>query len=93
MPSRDIEYEVTVDGCHECISHAKDDNQDMKRKGRVGGASGEKNGASKLTADQVRDIRTSDASDRDTAIKYNISYWTVNKIRHGRRWPQVASDS
>lgn len=47
---------------------------------------GERNGASKLTAEQVEQIRSSTATGRATAAQFGVSPATVSLIRSGRRW-------
>lgn len=65
-----------------------DDNMaDMVSKKRQ--AHGERNGHAKLTAEQVRKIRTEVGLQREIAARYGVTYSLVGMIRSGRIWKSV----
>jgi len=55
-----------------------DNSADMARKGRSGSA--------KLTADQVRAIRSAGGSRREISARYGVHPTTASKIRRRERW-------
>lgn len=65
--------------------------EDMKRKGRS--RAGERNSRARLTAEQVRSIRSLLAggkiSLRELAQRFQVSYATVSAIKTGRIWRDV----
>jgi hypothetical protein len=85
--------------CHRCDNRAcvrpdhlflgtHDDNmQDMADKGRA--AQGPRHHKAKLTADEVREIRQSTATQRVLAAQFNVSQATVFYIRRGVTWKSV----
>lgn len=62
---------------------------DMMKKGRNGHVRGEKHYASKLTRDQVLEIRSSSLSLRQAAIEYGVSKSLVAGIRSRRKWSHL----
>ena len=50
---------------------------------------GEKHGNSKLTAEQVLEIRASDKTQRDLAKEFNVCQITISKIILRRRWKHI----
>ncbi len=50
---------------------------------------GEGHGMAKLTADNVRAIRSASGSHREIALQYGVTRSTVTAIRAGRRWSHV----
>lgn len=50
---------------------------------------GERNGTSKLTENQVREIRASDKSTRSLAKDYNVSQGTISHIKLNLVWKSV----
>lgn len=47
---------------------------------------GERNGCSKLTADQIEAIRASGGSSRKIAVEFGVTARHVRRIRRGDRW-------
>lgn len=52
-------------------------------------AKGEKHGGSKLIPENIIDIRNSDLSPKELAIKYNICIQTISDIRLRKRWKHI----
>jgi hypothetical protein len=79
---------VCVNPSHLWIGTQSDNAKDMWIKGRARPATslGEKHGMSKVTLEQVIDIKTSSKSGVELARKYHISATTVCDIRKGRSW-------
>lgn len=50
---------------------------------------GDKNNASKLTEDQVRDILSSDLSSKEMAIKYDVHLTHIRVIRKKKSWGHI----
>jgi len=44
---------------------------------------------SKLTIDNVKDIKKSNLSRKELALKYDVTYWVIVDILLGRRWSNV----
>jgi hypothetical protein len=61
--------------------------EDRQRKGRA--AVGERNGRAKLTAGQVREIRTRPESQRKLAREFGVDWTTTRDIRRGKTWTHV----
>lgn len=60
-----------------------------KGRARFGHLPGERSGRSKLTAGQVRLIRTRDGLLREVAAEFGVSLWAIADIRKGRTWRSV----
>lgn len=73
---------------HLFLGNQSDNCKDMWQKGRArpGKSLGEKHGMSKVTAEIVRDIRSSSESGKSLADKYGISQTTVGDIRKRKSW-------
>ena len=74
---------------HLFLGTTKDNAIDRKIKGRNGDQFGEKNGSSKLTYEQVNEIREllkKNITGRSIAKLFNISDITVSNIKTGRIW-------
>ena len=73
----------------------RDNGQDMSRKGRSslqrypGLMAGEKNGAAKITAKDVVEIRKRKFSITQTAKMYGLSTTSIKSIRSGKSWRSV----
>ena len=52
-------------------------------------AHGEKNGNSKLTAEQVLEIRASDKTQKELAIEFNVSQPVINYIIARKNWKHI----
>lgn len=67
---------------------SQDNANDEKLAGKT--QTGELSWASKLTADQVREIRlryeNGETNQRELARQYDVSYWTLNSIIKGKTW-------
>jgi hypothetical protein len=74
---------VNVD--HFFLGTPKDNVHDAIAKGRQN-SRGSSNPSSKLTEEQVNEIRSSTARGIDLAKRYNVSEATISKIKHGRNW-------
>ncbi len=84
--------------CHSCdtpsccnpahlfIGTAADNMHDMVVKGR---SAGEKHGTAILTEKQVLEIRDSDATGRELALKYGVHQGTVAHARTGTSWTHI----
>lgn len=89
--------------CHKCdnpscvnpkhlfLGTNKDNMEDRDRKGRTkpGYVFGSKCGASKLKEYQVCDIRNSNLSAKELAVKYNINISTVRQILKRKTWRHI----
>lgn len=65
-----------------------DNGADMRAKGRAryNGVKGERHMWTKLTEDQVRFIKTSDAPGKVLAEQFGVKCSTISEIRQGRNW-------
>ena len=50
---------------------------------------GEKNGVAKLTASDVREIRTTKGAQREIAKRFNVSQTRISKIKRGEAWSHI----
>lgn len=55
----------------------------------MGYAKGERNGFSKLTAEQVREIRADTRTQQQIADQYGVARTTIGAIKRGKNWPGV----
>lgn len=92
-----------LDVCHHCDNRAcvnfvhlfigtrRDNIQDCVQKGRLnpGHVFGEKHGCSKLTDEQVIEIRSRTESQRKIAEKYDVSQTTIGEIKRRERWRHI----
>ena len=80
-----------VNPAHLFLGSQTDNMRDMWNKGRArpGQSKGEAHGMSKLTAEAVRDIRTSPESGVVLSKKYGISQTTVSDVRKRRIWKHI----
>ncbi len=84
---------------HLFLGTPKDNTDDMVRKGRsrftINGtfARGERQGSSKLTEIQVREILTSDQTGASLARKFGVSKALVCMIRRGLWWKHVSAEN
>lgn len=93
--------------CHKCdnpsccnpshlfIGTAKENQEDMIKKGRKHSAFGERNANSILTTNDILDIlelRNKKVRTRDIKKKYNISNTHVHRIFTGKRWGHLKSE-
>jgi hypothetical protein len=63
-----------------------DNAQDRKLRNRDNPPIGERSGTSKLTLEQVRDIRASTEVQHRIALRYGITQSQVSRIKAGKRW-------
>lgn len=86
--------------CHKCdnptcanpahlfLGTTRDNNQDMAAKGRS--ARGSRNVNAKLTASDVRAIRTSDAAAPALAKRFDVTLQTIHHVRKRITWKHIA---
>lgn len=84
--------------CHRCdvpmccnpehlfLGTHKDNSDDKIKKGRAVACPGERNGAAKLRAHQVNEIRASDLQQRKLAEMFNVSPSCISMIKRGVNW-------
>lgn len=79
---------LCVNPNHLFLGSQSDNLRDMWSKDRAkpGVSLGEKHGMSKLTADQVLEIRSSSASGADLARKLGVTQTTISEIRRRKTW-------
>lgn len=66
--------------------------RDMKEAGREVKVRGEQSPNSKLTETQAKEVRFSEASDKDVAVQYGVSRTLVRAIRTGKAWAYLGRD-
>lgn len=82
---------ICVNPDHLFLGTRKENSEDMVKKDRQ--AKGERVGTSKLTEDQVRQIRESDGlTGRDLASIYGVNPMTISRIRRSLRWKHLDSE-
>ena len=74
---------------HLYVGTPQDNTDDMLERGRHVACPGEANGYSKLTADQVRYIRYSSATQQNLADVLNVSRPLISMIKSRRIWKNV----
>jgi hypothetical protein len=79
-----------VNPSHLFLGTVQDNVSDMWAKGRAVVRRGDRNHASKLTAEDVIAIRSSDMSLTKLAAKYGISRASVSAARRGLTWSHIA---
>lgn len=72
---------------HLFLGTRTDNAADRTRKGRS--AHGEQNGMSKLTSDQVREIRNAAGTHESIAKQFRVSRVAITQIRNNKRWREV----
>ena len=82
----DVRY--CVNPAHLFLGTHKDNMRDATVKGRVN--RGEKNGQSKLTNDQVQQIRTLEGTHTEIATKFGVTPETISFIRNYKGWKHVS---
>jgi hypothetical protein len=83
---------LCVNPDHLFLGTKKDNNRDMARKRRS--ALGEKNGQSKLRADQIAEIfflRGQGMTQKSISEKFDVSRTTISFVLSGERWGHVTS--
>lgn len=83
---------LCVNPAHLFLGTAKDNADDMSAKNRKVNSIGEKNGASKLTAESARSIYLDPRTNREIAQDYNISSDLISQIRHRKIWADATAD-
>lgn len=78
-----------INPTHLFLGSHRENMTDAARKGRMGGPSGEKSGAAKLTVAQVREIRKSEGSHRKLAAIYGVSHRTIGYIKNYKIWREA----
>ena len=77
---------------HLFLGTAKDNTQDMLRKGRARGIRGSQNKSSKLTEENVLEIRSllgQGAYHKNLAEIYGVATSTISRIAQGKKWTHV----
>jgi hypothetical protein len=73
---------LCVNPNHLFLGTIKDNMKDMVLKGRQNKAKGENHGHSKLTNNQVLEIRSSNEYQKDIAKKYGVTQQTISRIKN-----------
>ena len=85
--------------CHKCdtrscvnpdhlfLGTASDNSKDMQEKGRS--TIGERNPMSKLTLEQVKQIKNMNDTDQNIANLFNVTRSAIALIKNGKRWSYV----
>lgn len=66
----------------------KENAADRKAHGREN--TGARNGMSKLTDDMVREIRSSDKTNKELALIYGVTGGAISTIRNGHQWAHIS---
>ena len=74
---------------HLFLGTQADNVKDMVSKGHQRGASGETNGNSKLTADDILNIKQDSGTLSEIARKYGVSFQHISSIKRGGSWKHV----
>ncbi len=83
----DVPYCVNPE--HLFLGNHQDNMDDKERKGRGNQCKGQANGNAKLTENDVRFIRESNASLKTLAAKFNVSFGLIGHIRNRRAWKHI----
>jgi len=82
-----------VNPAHLFLGSVTDNNRDREAKGRGNQPKGEKQPASKLTEQQVREIRIKYANgglnQRQLALEYGVHFGTISKIILRKNWKHI----
>jgi hypothetical protein len=73
----------TADNVADCVSKGRQARGDKLAHPR---ANGEKNGNSRLTAEQVNAIRSDERPQRTIASQFGVSQALISKIKRGEMW-------
>lgn len=79
-----------VNPAHLFLGTKSDNAIDMHQKGRNFLSQGEKNGVAKLTAEQVREIRTAAGTLKSIGERFGVSLTAIHAIKTRQRWKHVA---
>ncbi len=71
---------------HLFLGNKKDNMEDCLRKGRFPERSGENNGRCRLSAENVTEIRRSNARTCDLARQFGVNWCTIRDVRNQRNW-------
>jgi hypothetical protein len=74
---------------HLFLGTKSDNSMDMFLKGRA--AKGERNASSKLTENDIREIRSLDYSYRNLGKMFNVSHRTISLIKNYKTWKHVSN--
>lgn len=74
---------------HLSIGTQRDNRLDCVQKGRTNSSKGEEHYGAKLTAEIVRDIRTSSLNNTELAKMYGISRRAISDARRGVTWRHI----
>lgn len=83
----DVPY--CVNPAHLFLGSHQDNMADKERKGRGNQPKGERNGNAKLTADDIRSIRTSSETLKSLAARYGVSFGLIGHIKRGQAWNHI----
>jgi hypothetical protein len=83
---------LCVNPAHLFLGTAKENIDDMDAKNRRVSCKGQRNGASKLTTEAVRNIYLDPRTNREIAQDYNVNSNLISQIRHRKIWADATAD-
>jgi hypothetical protein len=83
---------LCVNPAHLFLGTAKENIDDMGAKNRRVSCKGQRNGASKLTTEAVRNIYLDPRTNREIAQDYNVNSNLISQIRHRKIWADATAD-
>lgn len=78
-----------VNAKHLYLGTVQDNSNDMVARHRQNPPLGERNGLSKLRADQIEPIRADPRSHRAIALDYGVSHNTIGGVKRGEVWCHI----
>jgi hypothetical protein len=82
---------LCVNPAHLFLGTAKENIDDMDAKNRRVSCKGQRNGASKLTTEAVRNIYLDPRTNREIAQDYNVNSNLISQIRHRKIWADATA--
>jgi hypothetical protein len=83
---------LCVNPAHLFLGTAKENTDDMDAKNRRVSCKGQRNGASKLTTEAVRNIYLDPRTNREIAQDHNVNSNLISQIRHRKIWADATAD-
>lgn len=74
---------------HLYLGDAQDNSDDRMNRGRHVKAMGERSGKSKLTDEDIINIRADTRSQRAIAADYGVSHTNIGHVKRGETWPHI----